>query len=777
MSKRLISMILILCLAFSNVYVAYGATTTAKVTAVSGNVKVKRAGSTKEFDAFVNMSVGVGDKITTGTDGSVTITVDEVNQMKASKSTSFTFKNLSKVGKEPSSAYTIHYGSVSNTVNKKGFAKDSYKVNTSNTVMGVRGTVFEVAKKISENGDQAISLVTIDGVVSVSSLATNIDGTTTLNEVGSVAANQQIVFSNNDSNSGEVVVLDINKLDADSLRWLMDNKQFLNPEQINNVGTALEKEERLEKQKEEVINKFKDDNFNDTSKNVEMPPKGENIPPIREENDNDNDDYTPGDTDETGETGGGLGTATPVSPLLPAERPTYPKPVSPLIPAEKPTYPKPVSPLIPAERPTYPDPVAPLIPAERPVYPDAVTPVAPMERVNYEINNVDDFVNFNNMLVTSGSAVMGRVSINNDLDMSAVTDWQPANLNGFTVEGNGRTISNLKVAKTGENSVSGLFGTVSNSNITNLNIDNIEVTAENTKYAGALAGRISTNCNIEWVIVSNSKIVGEYAGGIAGESRSDIESPSVLVCIVEGMTTGGIVGAIYDSTINYFEVTNATIKSYNKDGVKAAGGVAGYANNAEILNRGVFEGTTINGTTGPAGGIVGKASNTNITNVHIDIKGSIQSVYTVGGVIGEADNCNIEMVEVIADQLVAIVNSGGVVGIANGTNNINNVYIKTGTVASFVEGASRIVSENNGVMTINHTISLINNYYNANIGTNKGILTSQNSYYLVETYNNEYPNGKTATQLMDSSLYSGWDTNVWHILDGRIPTIIPTIIE
>ncbi len=753
MSKRLISIILILSLALSNVVVTYGATTSAKVTAVSGTVKVKRSGSTKEFDAFVNMSVGVGDKVTTGADGSVSIVVDDVNVIKANKSTSFTFKNLSKVGKEPSSAYTIHYGSVNNTVNKKGFAKDSYKVNTSNTVMGVRGTVFEVAKKISETGDQDISLVTIDGVVAVSNMTVSDDGTSSLNEVGSVSANQQIVFSNNDSKSGEVVVLDINKLGADSLRWLLDNKQFLNPEQVNNVGMALEKEEKFEKEKQDKINEFKQDNQNDSSKNVMMPPNENNKPPQLEDDDFEDNNDEDGETDGNGGTDGNGEQVHPVSPLLPAVRPVYP--VSPLLPVEKPVY-----------------PVSPLLPAEKPVYP--VSPIIPATRIDYEVNNVEDFVKLNKMLVTSGSALYGTISFTNDINMSTVTDWQPANINNFTINGNMRTISNLKITKTDADSNIGLFGTMSDSTINSLNLDTIITDSPNATYAGALAGRIGQGSEINDVIVSNSTITGNYAGGIAGLSKSNINSPIVLASTIQGVTIGGVTGAIIDATIYYMEVGGVTIQATYDEGIRAVGGVAGYANNAEIKDHGVFDTNFINSiiaTYGPAGGIVGKASNTTIKNVRVITKGNISSSSVVGGIIGIADNCSVQKADIQANSLVAFRNSGGVIGIANGTNDIDNIYLNMGTVASIAEGANRIVSQNNGVLNIKHTISIIEGYYGFNLGSGSGTINASDSYYLVGDSTSDTNGAKTEEELKNSGLYTGWDTEIWNIVDGTVPTL------
>ncbi len=251
MIKKCISIILIVSFALSNIVVVHGAKSTAKVTEIEGTVKIKRAGSSKEFKAFKNMTINEGDKVRVGSDGSVTLVVNEKNIIKANKSSSFTIVSLNKIKKEPSSAYTIHYGTVTNDVNKKGFAIDSYKVKTSNTVMGVRGTVFEVAKKISDSGNEEISLITLDGIVAVSDRRLSEDGTSNLSDVGLVTANQQIIFSNDDENSGEIVVLDISKQSVETLLWIQENEEYLSETQKVAVDEALIIAQNVEDKEEE----------------------------------------------------------------------------------------------------------------------------------------------------------------------------------------------------------------------------------------------------------------------------------------------------------------------------------------------------------------------------------------------------------------------------------------------------------------------------------------------------------------------------------------------
>ncbi len=748
MGKKLLSVVLILALALSNVVVSYADTTTAKVTELSGTVKVKRSGSSKEFDAFDNMKLGVGDKITTGTDGTCTIVVDDDNVMKLSKSTSLTFKNLSKVGKEPSSAYTLHFGSVSNSVNKKGFAKDSYKVNTTNTVMGVRGTVFEVAKEIAENGDEAVSLVTLDGTVAVSNREQGENGYNSLNEVGEVTANQQIIFSNNDSDNGEIVVLDISKMDAESLQWLLDNKEYLTTEQVENVNTALVEAEKNEKAKQEKIQEKLKQYENEPVQNVVNPPTTST--PDIDENDNDGDDSTNGNgngngngnaggdggTDGTGETGGDGGTdgtgetggdgGTDGNGETGGDGGT-----------------------------------------------DGTGETEEVKK-DYEINNVDDFVELNNVLNTSGSAVVATVNINIDLNMASVNNWVPASLDGVTINGNNHTISNLQIKNTDANSNIGLFGEITNSTVQDLTLSAIITDSANAENAGALAGTISLNNTIQNIEVNNSIVSGNFAGSVAGQSYSPFTNIEVSNNTVQGTTIGGVVGGLYNSKIDNSNVINTTIQENGNVGIAAVGGVVGYAENAVIENCTYSGNKNIVGTYGVAGGIVGKALNTTISKVKIDTIGDLTAALKVGGVVGEANTCTIEAAEVKADNLVSLLNSGGVIGSAYGDNTVNNIYLEMDSVVSISTATSRIVSANNGgKLTINHTISIINGLYDLNLyTTNTGMITTSNSYYYVNSSDlvvNSH--SKTLEQLQQSSLYTGWDTNVWNIVDGQVPSL------
>ncbi len=794
MVKRIISIILILSLALSNVVVAHGATTSAKVTELSGVVKVKRSGSAKEFDAFANMTISVGDKIRTGTGGTVTLVVDGENVITAGKNTSFTITDLSKVASEPSSAYTVHYGSVTNDVNKKGFAKDSYKVNTTNTVMGVRGTVFEVAKRISEEGNEAVSLVTLDGTVVVSDRAQGEDGTNSLNEIGAVTAGQQIVFSNVEENSGEVVVLDITKLNAETLGWLLQNVQYLSAEQKATATTTLVEAEKVEKEKakniEKVIENYtkdiekeviklekKDDDSSDEEDDIEVETPetgGDNTGTDGGDTGNggDNTGTDGGDTgnggDNTGTDGGDTGNGGDNTGTDGGDTGNGGFNFD-----------------------------------FDGIDPDFGQDVA--TRYDYAIKNVDDFIKLNNAISTSGSAIVRTVSIENDLDFTGVSDWKPVDLKGVIINGNGKTIRNLEINETNSSSKIGLFASLTNSKVTNLKLDSIITNGSNAVYAGALAGTMQT-CIVDNVNVANSTAVAEYAGGLAGTiitsgiknvdgsnltvvgqttggvageiSLSGLANITVKSIVVDGIKTGGVVGAIYKGGITNATVSYSTISKYDNNNKNIVGGIAGYASGS-IITKSKMSYNFMK-TLGTVGGMIGVAEFTNLDSISVEagtFKGmlatdSLFGEQAAGGIIGRGKNVNISIANVNIHTLDSYDGkSGGIFGIATGGNNVNHSIVNIQNISSYDIKSNGLVSENQEQVSFGNAIAIINDYDFTSNSTGQIIF---NNSYSLDVEDNVEQNGligKTMDELKDSTLYLGWDTNIWNIVDGQIPTL------
>lgn len=171
-------------------------------------------------------------------------------------------------------------------------------------------------------------------------------------------------------------------------------------------------------------------------------------------------------------------------------------------------------------------------------------------------------------LTVSGSTY----EYNKPSDTSALRLWTPigtSNEFGGTFDGQGHTIKGLCVNDSSTD-FGGLFGTVSNGQITNITIDNsyFENTADG--YAGAIATEINGLANISCCIVKNSYVNSALtSGGIVGFLNST-NSSVTSCCSVAVSKTGniGMVGNVssgkvsncyylYDSEIDSISGTTA----------------------------------------------------------------------------------------------------------------------------------------------------------------------------------------------------------------------------
>ncbi len=174
----------------------------------------------------------------------------------------------------------------------------------------------------------------------------------------------------------------------------------------------------------------------------------------------------------------------------------------------------------------------------------------------------------------------------NDINLgeSAYKDgWNP--IYGFygTLDGNGKTISNMKCYTVKYDSVSlfmvdgtGLFSALSNGStettIKNLAITNAKVTGYN--YVGILAGR-ADNIHVEEVYVTGEVKGSRYVGGLFG--RFGASDKTILNCYslatVSGSgVVGGLVGLIESSSITNsyaagtVSIVNANTNSFGSEG-------------------------------------------------------------------------------------------------------------------------------------------------------------------------------------------------------------------
>ena len=214
---------------------------------------------------------------------------------------------------------------------------------------------------------------------------------------------------------------------------------------------------------------------------------------------------------------------------------------------------------------------------------------------NYEVSNANGLRYFAQS-VNSGTSYAGKtIVLTDDIDLAGV-EWTPignasAKFSG-TFDGNGKTISNLKITRglenIGANSYIGLFGvTTSSAVLKNFTVNNADVSGS-LNVAVVLGGGGGAEAKISNVHVSGKiEVYGYwYVGAILGKGYSTIENCSVIGDSAEtsyvritGGYAGGVVGYMGEGNnqINGCTVKNITVKGAS-NGVGGVSGILHYGN-------------------------------------------------------------------------------------------------------------------------------------------------------------------------------------------------------
>ena len=261
----------------------------------------------------------------------------------------------------------------------------------------------------------------------------------------------------------------------------------------------------------------------------------------------------------------------------------------------------------------------------------------------FTINSLEELKSFRD-LVNNGKNFKGKtVNLNSSIDLKS-EEWTPIGSgsristiisgNSFRgiFNGNGNTISNLKITSGAENSLIGFFGGLSNATVKNINFENVDISSA-SENVGTVAGAVTGSSIISGINVKSGKLSASNAGGVIGRLMIEgtIESctnAADITASTGGGSVAGIVSKAYytrkDKEMNIINCTNTgTI-----EGKYAAGGIVGLsaANVKDCINNANITGPT-------SGGIIGEQlrygtieSNTN--------KGNISGSNPVGGIVG-----------------------------------------------------------------------------------------------------------------------------------------------
>ena len=272
------------------------------------------------------------------------------------------------------------------------------------------------------------------------------------------------------------------------------------------------------------------------------------------------------------------------------------------------------------------------------------TEVKPNKDGIYEVSSPDelawisDFVNEGNTNISI--ELMNNIDLNNK-------EWTPigTSSNHFkgSFDGGNYTINNLKMDKENGSDL-GLFGyTNSGINVKNVTLDGVNIVGH--ERIGSLVGSIfdeQTSNNREEIIenchVKNVNINAKLkdAGGLVGYGYVDIKDCSVDKATViadrvdgDGDNVGGAIGYLASART----VSNVKVNDVTLSGERKVGGVAGSANNSDI----VFENCEVTGKTS------------------IDVTNSKASYAFAGGIIGESVQLKLTVKDCSVDKETVII--------------------------------------------------------------------------------------------------------------------------
>ena len=334
--------------------------------------------------------------------------------------------------------------------------------------------------------------------------------------------------------------------------------------------------------------------------------------------------------------------------------------------------------------------------------------------------------------------------VESDIDMSEISTFTP--IGGTLVpfsgkfNGNGHTISNLKISGT---SKSGLFAALENAEVSNLVIASAQVNAKGL-YSAVLAGQVFGNTKLSEITVVNSNVVsdGIYSGVIAGSvsGTSGMSGIRVENCSVN--SKANYVGALagYASVDGALE--NSEIKNVKLNGAEYVGGAVGLAEGKTAIKSASVEGSIIKGVS-EISGIAAGRENVSVADARVSsseistiadtaafVAGGIASSFcssissvevrdttikagVASAIVGKAamdaklsikgaNVCNTtvraESANSVAAGILAVYNAGGAVVISEGyvdsATTIISTSVASGVVGDITGAESALVAEN-----------------------------------------------------------------------------------
>lgn len=315
----------------------------------------------------------------------------------------------------------------------------------------------------------------------------------------------------------------------------------------------------------------------------------------------------------------------------------------------------------------------------------------------------------------------------NDIDLSTVDNWTPIGDGyafGGTFDGNGYTVSNLKINTT--NNPTGLFGWTTGT-IKNLGVENVNITGASDVggLIGKAAGTVS-NC-----YTTGSVIMASYttdSGGTAVVSDA-----------------GGLVGTNFGKIIDCYSEANVT-----GDG-NIVGGLVGYSSGDGIIR--CYAAGNVSGK-GYVGGLAGRAYCTVEDSYSM---GTVYGDFYEGGLIGETSSAAV-LTNCYWNQSTS--------GMQNGIGNNKASTTVTGVAT---EALNSLIADGTLYLKGAQTLSRLTQITNIDAAvTLKDLGITANQYLMIYASGNQI----LKTIHADDTLASVFnDTGVLYQIDGGILTI------
>ena len=387
--------------------------------------------------------------------------------------------------------------------------------------------------------------------------------------------------------------------------------------------------------------------------------------------------------------------------------------------------------------------------------------------------------------VSDGEPYKGKFfKVTQNIDMSSLTiSWIPvgdvsATFEG-TFDGDGKTISNLKVDRKGFN-YGGLFGFLGSSAVVkNLKLTDVSV-AGSGEGNGAVAGYnkgLIENCSVDGVV----NTTGNITGGIVGASEGTLKDCSFSGSVAGCGSVGGLAGNSYGKIVSCHAIGSVTLSGLVTTLDTDAGGLVGEAYSTKTaeseISDSYFAGVLADEKgLGYTGGLVGLCVNTKIDrcfNTGIINAATGSSDTGSGGLVGYGSSL------VVNDSF----NSGTIMRSGN-TEGAGGLAGYLSVIYSHNPGASEPVVEN---------ASQFNNCYNSGMVSSSSVKVDKGLYgHTFESYGiNPAPDmfkncwfdtqmnglknqqfGKPTSFFTSGQLPEGFDSQTWKAEAGYYPVLL-----